>query len=258
MKKIAILLMIIILIMIPITTATAFAEETLECYVIGDEEVQIYVRFDELGAIEPAFSIPKGYGFSIVDTSNAKYAQVKYSGINGTYILKSDLSKCTKVQTMDKLSPSLIVELTGRKTVYTYPVVGDGKPITFTGTAMFLGEYKENGKTTCYAIYDVNNPSSGIYFVDPDANVISNLKAIQDLINPPQIKPGDETTNPPVSPVTDPSSETPKNKTVLRIILVLGIVVPAFIIILIVFKPGRKKHKVEREVDEGTDAFDNY
>lgn len=255
MKKIAILLMILILIMIPLTTVTAFADETAEYYVVGETEVQTYIIFNQIKGIEPAFMIPKGYAFSIINANDPDYVQIKYSGItNKVFINKSVLSNCTKVQAPDKLSPTLIVDLSGRKTVYTSPTGTTSE--TFTGVAMFLGEYKEKGTTICYAIYDVNDSSKGVFYVD--ATGISNLKAIQDLLNPPQIQPGIDNPNPPESPVTDPSSETPKNKTVLRIILVLGIVVPAFIIILIVFKPGRKKHKVEREVDEGTDAFDNY
>lgn len=251
MKKIAICLIILILVMIPFSVFSAQAEETGEKYIVGSTEVQAWVSDGFTPTI--AFSIPKGYGFIVVNANfNSEYAEVSYSGRN-YYVEKTKLATCTKADESATLSPTLIVEL-DPKTVYGKPDLSESKD--FYGTVMFLGEYKENGTMKSYAVYDVNAADKKIYYVSPKG--INNLSAIQELLNPSQIKPSDNQKPTPSTPVTDTNDKTPQNKTILRIILVLGIVIPAFIIILIVFKPGRKKNKVEREVDEGTDAFDNY
>lgn len=231
---------------------SASAEEVGECYIVGSEEVQAWLS--DRAEANVVFSIPKGYGFTVIDSNySTNYAQIRYSGRDDFLILKTALQTCTKSESSDPRTPSLIVEISP-KTIYGKKNLTE--PADYTGAIMFLGEYKEGGKTLCYAVYKTDDVTKTVYYVP--MNFVTNKSAIDELLNPTEIKPGENQKPTPSTPTTDTNDQTPKNKTGLRIILVLGIVIPAFIIILLVFKPGRKKQKVEREVDEGTDAFDNY
>lgn len=252
MKKIAICLIISILMIMSLSLFSAFAEDVGEVYVVGSDEVQVWTT----DGFEPkvVFSIPKGYGFTITNPSaSERFAQIRYSGRGDFFVLKTALATCTKSDSPDPRTPSLIVEISP-KTLYGKHTLTE--PSDYTGAIMFLGEYKEGGQTLCYAVYKADDTTKTVYYVPK--NCVTNRSAIEELLNPSEIKPGNDQKPTPSTPTTDTNDQTPQNKTVLRIILVLGIVIPAFIIILIVFKPGRKKQKVEREVDEGTDAFDNY
>lgn len=256
MKKFIVLLIIFTIALSSIIGVTAVAEDTY--YVVGSSEVKFYLEVQYIGLSE-GFSIPKGYAFVCLERNinvgkEERYVKINYAGIQGL-ISESALATCTTSSAPEHISPNLVVALSAPATVHTYPTASS--PQSFSGVAKFVGEYKVNGVTQCYAVVDANGDAKTIYYAY--AKDISNLQDVKDLLNPPEINPNDNISDVEQGgPVSDSSTKTPENKTVLRIILVLGIVIPAFIIILIVFKPGRKKQKIEREVEEDSDRFEDY
>lgn len=252
MKKAFLLLFVMIFALIPLCATTSFAEgETY--YVVGEQEIKFYIS-NGLKAVEK-FSIPKGYAFELLTRNFADgYSQVKYSNLVG-YVLDTDLSKCTETTAPSHATPELILQFVKPIAVYDSPDETTAKPVAFNGNAQFLGEYKKDGVTKCYAFRDSGASNAVIYYVW--RNGVSNAQDIDNLLNPPIITPGGNETPVP-GDTTDTQPETPKNKTVLRIVLVLGIVIPAFIIILIIFRSGKKTQKIEREVTDDSDRFDDY
>lgn len=250
MKKILLALLIITIAIMPLCSFIASADEATY-YVVGEQDVKLFIS----NGFSPdmKFSIPKGYAFSVITHNDlgSNYAKINYAGIEG-HVLESELATCTATTVPSKLSPDLVLELSTPKTVYNSPH-DNAIPSTFVGTAIFLGEYKVDGVVTCYALR--NEGENTIYYAYPTN--IKNIDAINNLLNPPVIKPSEGETNG-GNQGSDIDRETPKNKTVLRIILVLGIVIPAFIIIMIIFKSGKKTQKIEREVPDDSDRFDDY
>lgn len=250
MKKVLIVLFIIMVAVMPLCAVVASADEATY-YVVGEQEVDFYMSNGF--SVSKKFVIPEGYAFSVIthNDQGSEYAKINYAGIEG-HVKESELASCTVSTVPSKLYPDLVLELNMPKTVYNSPFE-NAIPSTFEGTAMFLGEYKVDGVVTCYALK--NEGDSDIYYAYPSN--IKNLDAINNLLNPPVIKPSEGESNS-SNTGNDIDRETPKNKTLLRIILVLGIVIPAFIIIMIIFKSGKKTQKIEREVPDDSDRFDDY
>lgn len=252
MKKAFLLIFVIIIALIPLCLTTAFADgETY--YVVGEQEIKFHIS--NVTLVEK-FSIPKGYAFVLIERNSAGsgYAKVKYSNLVG-YVSDSDLAKCTETTAPSHATPELVLQFVKPIAVYDSPDELTAKPVSFNGNALFLGEYKKDGVTKCYAFRESGGTNAVVYYVWRTG--VSNATDIDNLLNPPVITPGgDETPLP--GDATENQKETPKNKTVLRIILVLGIVIPAFIIILIIFKSGKKTQKIEREVADDSDRFDDY
>lgn len=252
MKKFLIGLFIVILAITPLCSFVSFADNDANYYVVGEQEVKFEIS--QVGIVYK-FSIPKGFAFTVVErrSQGSEYAKIIYSGLEG-YVKESSLSTCTATASPTKVAPDLILNLSVPKTVYEN-ASDTAAPIAFSGSAMFLGEYKVDGLTKCYAVKDAAASDGMVYYAY--APGIKNVDDINSLLNPSVITP-DDGKNDNNDPSGDSTAETPKNKTVLRIILVLGIVIPAFIIILIIFKSGKKTQKVEREVPDDSDRFDDY
>lgn len=251
MKKFLLGLFIIMLAIMPICSTVSYAEADSGYYVVGDSEVQFLVN-KEYSAPEYKFSIPKGFAFTVIDSSNASYIKILYSGIEGL-ITSTAFKTCTLSATAPaRTSPDLILSLSP-STAYTTPDLKNGSD--FSGSAMFLGKYEKDGQIA-YAFKDSTATVNAGQIYYSWEKFIDNFDSVTALLNPSVIIPDEGGNNNNQNNSTN--TEPPKNKTVLRIILILGIVIPAFIIILIIFKSGKKTQKIEREVPDDSDRFDDY
>lgn len=234
----------------PICSTVSFAEADSGYYVVGDGEVQFFVI--KSYTPEYKFSIPKGFAFTVIDSSDPVYVKILYSGIEGL-ISVSAFNTCTLSETApSRTAPDLILSLTP-STKFNTPDLKDASD--FSGSAMFLGKYEKDGQVA-YAFKDSSATEGGSRIYYSSEKFIDNFDSVTALLNPSVILPDDGSDNNNQNSSTN--TEPPKNKTVLRIVLILGIVIPAFIIILIVFKSGKKTQKIEREVPDDSDRFDDY
>jgi len=241
----------------------ASAEEENYYVVEADETIIIDTKGTENVSDDDEFIIPKTY-YLLHDgeqlTSN-NYYYVVYNGIHGK-VLKSDVSELV---TADVETPYY------------------SETLTISDTKEFIIIYAEPSQMSDmnYTFNKFNNPSLEYfgYMVDPDddtkiwyyikynngtadqmgyvlASFTDKAELYSQIPNHPDYN---ENTSPSPSP-SSPAVNNPEEPTnnLLRVILILGISVPAVIVVFLLFKPGKRSRSYRRPPVRDRDYYDDY
>lgn len=233
MKKFS-LLLVLVLIVTACFIPTAFASSDQYAKVIGDNALFFS---DEQN---PLFVVTKDCYVKYIGDYNSTRVEVEYFGVRG-YVQKADLD--------------LANLKTGDDTYYGTP---DSNATTTTITALFsspngnrlsdipsgtivkpIGKYNNGTIEYVYVIYQSNGTQRGVTY---SLNVTWNGTVTPPITDTPTTSPGGENTgNNGANTGNNGSNLTvqdPENNLV-RILLIIGICIPALIIVYLIFKPVR-------------------
>lgn len=222
-------------------------------YCKSDDSI-VFQASDPLSGLFDAFIIPKGYYIKVVGEYKSDYYKVEYLGVSG-YVKKSQLESYEKVNTPDK--PYFSFKLEVEKTVDVFDMPGETVDGVKVGdsSVYYLGKLVKDDFTYYAVILGDNNYK--IYFLKED--LVLNRNALSEALNPVTVPSNGNTNSSTVTgdTVSEPDSV---NKTAVRIVLIIGIIVPALIIVFLVFKPSKRRSKQQRRVDADDDSerFDDY
>ncbi len=242
------------------TDSVAYAEETTPVQngtyrAAGDIDVYTYVLRGGTSVEKLLFTIPSTYYFDL--TNYEGVYSVTYNGKSDNYFIKPDANFVALTEkdigTLGGFSVEL--ELTADCTFNNR----DGMFITDTAITVaettaisFIGYGKNSADVDCaYVLY--NNASYGYI---PKANL--KIKGTTTMLADYTIDfhPNYRTT---VSDKPAGDKETPDNAKLIRIVLIVGIVVPALVIMFLLFKPSKKSrydYDRNRGYDMGNSPYD--
>lgn len=210
------------------------------------------IQVTNFTSISDAFKVPKGYYVKVTGENEYNYYIVEYNGVSG-YIEKSILDSAERATSPEK--PNFSFKLEVEATADVYKVAGATTNGTKVGdsSVYYLGTLDKEG-ITYYAVKlgDKND----IYYLKD--SLVLNRNALNEALNPVKVPTNGNINS---STVTGDTTTTPDsvNKTAVRIVLIVGIIVPALIIVFLVFKPSKRRAKQQRRVDaDDDDRYDDY
>lgn len=249
MKKIfALLLCTIVLVSLFGSTVTYAEDYGYYC----KSEDSIVIKIIDFTELTDAFTVPKGYYVKVVGLNNRGYYEVEYSGVKG-YVEKSVLDAIEKTTSPEKPFFSFKLEVEATADIYKFPDFTTNTVKVGDSQVYYLGKMVKDD-ISYYAVK--LGDSNDLYYLKE--SIVLNRNALSEALNPVRVPTGSG--NVPSSTVTGDSSEPESvNKTAVRVVLIIGIIVPALIIVFLVFKPSKRRSKQQRRVDaDDSDSYEDY
>ena len=244
-KLINIFFLILIVITCLMTTAVASADSG-DFILITEENCKFYLFDQAARRYVHKFSIPTTYYVKVLDAQpQQNYVSIEYMGFEGYIENVSTAKHESNVQ----------APYHGKITVTPTVDLREGAPdsrnkyeCASTDIISYVGEYVDGASVKWYALM-LNNDASTLYYAEAINTNNPNV-----VITPHQNSVSVET---PLEPDNQDKSNGGINNTVVRAILIIGIIIPAMIILFLIFKPG-KKTKKRRYQDEDSHHYDDY
>lgn len=179
---------------------------------------------------ETPFYIPESYYVSDVTRKIADYYQVNYCGFSDTFYIKSESApKTTSVTFQDGVALSPDVRLTIKEGIN---IILDGKMLTNEYTIKLLGYHTEDASQIFIVASYNNEHVFGFANIGSFDNFVVPYHPIAQAER-------DELIASKFTPDPDSGDIIPNTSLSLRVILIIGICVPAIIIAFLLFKPSK-------------------
>ena len=250
MKRILIVISIFILALtmtLSIPPTTALAEEDTYLLIERDN-VCLYENTRKTAAL---FTIPRTYYVKVID--NDEYYYVEYNGIKGLVKI-SEVSSKTETNVKDPYYTSQSISAHISTHLYNRPSFSDsavsenayGKNLVFLGK--ISGERGTYGTSTWFAVLYSNT----YYYIH--SAMTENLDLLETSI-PAHPNSVVTTGNEGGQTATSTDEVTPKNSVdVVRVLLIISIFVPIVIILIVLFRPRKKRARNKGDrAEEGDD-----
>ncbi len=226
---------------------TAVAEDG-NFFAVNDTNNTFYVFDTDSSAYIKKFIIPSTYYVKVIGSVNNDYLPVVYMGISG-YIKVSTAP--TTVSSITNPYPNVTITLTDVKVKpnstdsrYSFETLSSDK-------ILYLGSFTDADSVKWYAL---SIDSTSVIYYAKATNTTSPELTVTAHPNSTSL-PSDG--NGQTDTTTDDDGI---NNTVVRIILIIGIVIPAMIILFLIFKPHKKNvsHRRLPEDKHDDDYYDGY
>jgi len=186
------------------------------------------------------FYLPLGTYAKRLDSSRTNHYEVSYNGIHG-YVKKTEIADTLYTDIAQPYSNTAITLNSSAKVYRDEINSADNFLLPSGDTLMYIGKIISGTGTIWYAVKRSDSVDH-IYFVK------------ESEVYTPQSEPENEDTQP---------AEAPQGDAV-KILLIIGIVIPAVIIVFLLFKPRKRKRYSARYMDEAPrrryddDYYDDY
>lgn len=248
MKKICALLFCTIVLLSLFGSTVTYAEDY--GYYCKSED-SIVIKVIDFTELTDAFTAPKGYYVKVVGLNNRGYYEVEYSGVKG-YVEKNVLDAVEKTSSPEKPFFSFKLEVEATADIYKFPDFTTNTIKVGDSHVYYLGKTVKDD-ITYYAVK--LGESNELYYLKE--SLVLNRNALSEALNPVKVPTGSGSVSSTVS--GDSSEPESVNKTAVRVVLIIGIIVPALIIVFLVFKPSKRRSKQQRRVDaDDSDSYEDY
>lgn len=262
MKK-AFLVMISILLLFVAVCPTAFASTTDEFLKVTTDNTIFYYDTNP----NALFELKKGVYVKFLNAEDGYY-KVEYYGATG-YVKSSDFSDTTKYSGLSQYYHNKVTlhvtdsaVASGNNSLNISPEISftlPGSPsLTSNDELTLLGTYTSNSITYLYVSFTTTNGTT--YFGAINKTFTDWDETANPIIAPMNSTP-DSSPSPDSESNDDSGSREPTNNLV-RVLLIIGICIPAFIIVYLIFKPvkpsnsGRLSNKNPKRRDEDYEDFE--
>ena len=235
-------------------TAHAEGEQYLK---VGKDDVSLYA--DKL---VPAalFTIPKTYYVKVVTLNyTTEYHVVEYNGVRGLVKI-SDVGSETVSDVQNPYFTSQTITAHVNTCLYTSPsfsadtgIAANGLSLTYLGK--INGDKGSYGSAVWFAVLYANE----LYYLH--CSLTNNLELLESSFAP--VHPNSVVTDAPASAEAQEEDETKPEKSfdVVRLLLIIGMIVPLLIIFVLLFRPRKRRNTTPRRdrrryPDE--DDYDDY
>lgn len=248
MKKIFVLLLCTLVLVSLFGSTVTYADDY--GYFCKSED-SIVIKVIDFTELTDAFTVPKGYYVKVVGLNNRGYYEVEYSGVKG-YVEKSVLDAIEKTTSPEKPYFSFKLEVEATADVYKFPDFTTNAIKVGDSQVYYLGKIVKD-EVNYYAVK--LGESNDLYYLKE--SLVLNRNALNEALNPVKVPTGSGSISTTVS--GDSSEPESVNKTAVRVVLIIGIIVPALIIVFLVFKPSKRRSKQQRRVDaDDSDSYEDY
>ena len=250
MKKLLIIFTLIAIIICSFVTPLSVSADSGDFVLINEKNCKFY-HLDQKSFVHK-FSIPTTYYVKVLNTQSEHFLRVEYMGYVG-YIENVDGAQHeTSVEAPyhGGITITLVSKVDLRKGA---PDSRDKYEWDSSKEVIsVVGEYVDGASVKWYALM-LNDDTTTLYYA----------KAV-DTSNPNVVFSPHQNS---ISTPTPPSNEEKGNEngdgvnnTVVRAILIIGIIIPALIILFLIFKPGKKvrKRRYQEEDSRHYDDYDGY
>lgn len=238
----------------PIMTVSA---TTTEYYTVVNEEVYFFNEDNKA-----LFIIPKTYYLlKNGQPLTGDYYRAIYNGVDGK-ILKTSVTDATVLSIDEPYFTQTLSIASGKTFILVHPTPSAlAEELIYinntTTTFEFLGLMNDSDTTKTDKWYYVRyNTNKYGYIIPSDTNNTELLTTIaphaNSLVNP--------SPSPSVSPSPNPNAPVEPTNNLLRVLLILGISVPAVIVVFLLFRPSHSKgaNRRPRDRDYYDDYYDDY
>lgn len=250
MKKLLIIFTLIAIIICSFVTPLSVSADSGDFVLITEKNCKFYL-FDQTSLrYVHKFSIPTTYYVKVLNTqSEQNFLSVEYMGYVGY------------IENVDGAQHETNVEAPyhGRITLASNVDLREGAPdsrnkyeCASSDDISVVGEYVDGASVKWYALM-LNNDTTTLYYAEAvntsNPNVV--FSPHQNSISSP---------TPPANEEKGDENGDGVNNTVVRAILIIGIIIPALIILFLIFKPGKKvrKRRYQEEDSRHYDDYDGY
>lgn len=222
--------------------ADVSTKQNVICAPVSNLESNAYAGASSLTIItseEVAFCIPESYYVSDVHHSVANYYGVSYCGFDDKFFIKSDTAPTTSTVTLSSdvsLYPDTILALKADATLTL-----EGTPVTAEHTIRLLG-YSPTDATQIFVCATLNGESK-LGFADS-----ASLESFVVEYHPVAQAEREQLLARKYQPDPDNGDIAPNTSLALRIVLIIGICVPALIIAILLFKPSKNDRSQSKSV----------
>lgn len=251
MKKLLIIFTLIAIIICSFVTPLSVSADSGDFVLITEKNCKFYL-FDHLSYVHK-FSIPTTYYAKVLNTeSEQNFLSVEYMGYVGCIENVDGAQHETNVESPyhGEITITLVSNVNLREGApdsrheYVYDSSEDKISV--------VGEYIDGASVKWYAL-----------MLNDDTNTLYYAKAV-DTSNPNVVfSPHQNSISSPTPPANEEKGDENGdgvNNTVVRAILIIGIIIPALIILFLIFKPGKKvrKRRYQEEDSRHYDDYDGY
>ena len=251
MKKLLIIFTLIAIIICSFVTPLSVSADSGDFVLITEKNCKFYL-LDQLSYVHK-FSIPTTYYVKVLNTqSEPKFLSVEYMGYVGHIENVDGAQHETNVESPyhGEITITLVSNVNLREGApdsrheYVYDSSEDKISV--------VGEYIDGASVKWYAL-----------MLNDDTNTLYYAKAV-DTSNPNVVfSPHQNSISSPTPPANEEKGDENGdgvNNTVVRAILIIGIIIPALIILFLIFKPGKKvrKRRYQEEDSRHYDDYDGY
>ena len=254
MKRLFAILILAILLAAACVPTVAFATTPSARYLeIDRDNVFLYENTRRAPAL---FEIPRTFYALIVDENyDPEYALVRYNGVEGL-VKKTDLSGKVVADVVDPYYTSTNISAHITAVLYTNPSFESATTLSAYGlTLPYLGKVQGErgtyGTTTWFAVLSGDK----VYFLH--SAMTENLDLLESGFSP--VHPNSVVAEPTSAEETatgDAAKSSSEDRfDLVRLLLILGMIVPIVIILFLLFRPKRRSNRVKRSSDR--DHYDH-
>ena len=200
---------------------------------------------------EPLFTLPRTYYVKVVQANiTAAYHLVEYNGVTGL-VKVEDVSATPTAAVTDPYYTAANISANAGQYLYTKPSFSTQTNISAAGQSLpFLGKVsgeKQNySSSTWFAVLYTNK----VYYIHSQMTENINLLETALPLHPNSAASTAVTTDAGTDSDAAESADRSKGVDVVRILLIVGIFVPIVIILVVLFRPPKKRARNRSEDDD--------
>lgn len=233
---------------------TASAEDTSYLEVLQDG---VYLYSDSISP-EPQFMLPRTYYVELVKANIASgYHRVKYNGVSG--LVKADeVASTTTANVQNPYYTSTYISANAGQFLYSSPNFSSTTPIHADDGNLLLylgkieGEQKNYKSKTWFAV--LYSPGQ-VYYIHSQMTENIDLLETALPLHPNSAASTAATTDAGTDSDAAESADSSKGVDVVRILLIIGIFVPIVIILVVLFRPPKRRARSRDDRDADRDDY---
>lgn len=248
MKRISLCLLLIILCLAFACPSVAMAADTSHRLIPAGGVMVYHVDLNTGRTSE--FMLPEGYTIQSNGRESSEYVFFTYKGMD-CKIKVAEWNRLA-IAPSAKEVPQITVTTASQSLYYWVGEERQYVEADADGTLYYLGAYSKNS-INYFAVKKSTDDYSVFYVVAGDANA----EEINSILYPTAVEPGPEINQ---GDVTVDPPEKEEGFTWVRFLLILGIIIPAIVIILMIVRSRSRRSRAHREIydeDAGYDSIDD-